>query len=170
MFAQALAKPADGMTTGLTRCFEDQDLAEAAKMEKKHVHQLPVLDHQNRLVGIVMLDDVVGSHAKKATIAAQPINCPVGTRIAHTLCTAPWRRGAAKTGRPHEESIMSTMTEKMSKASHTPPVDEGVGSPKKGEQYRCAKCGMAIQVTADCRCQQPGMVHFHCCGQELQRA
>jgi hypothetical protein len=68
-----------------------------------------------------------------------------------------------------KETIMSTMTNKMSEASHKPPVDEGVGSPKKGDVYRCAKCGMAIQVTADCRCQQPGMVHFHCCGQELQR-
>jgi hypothetical protein len=65
---------------------------------------------------------------------------------------------------------MSTMTDKMSESSHKPPVDEGVGNPKKGEQYRCAKCGMAIQVTTDCRCNQPGMVHFHCCGQDMQRA
>lgn len=65
---------------------------------------------------------------------------------------------------------MSTMTEKMSEASGKVPVDEGVGSPKKGENYRCAQCGMALEITADCNCEQPGMVHFHCCGQELQKA
>jgi hypothetical protein len=64
---------------------------------------------------------------------------------------------------------MSTMTEKLSEASGKVPTDEGVGSPKKGERFRCAKCVMEVQVTADCRCDQPGMVHFHCCGQELQR-
>lgn len=48
-------------------------------------------------------------------------------------------------------------------------MDEGVGSPKKGERFRCQKCGMEVQVTADCRCQDESMVHFHCCGQELQK-
>jgi hypothetical protein len=61
------------------------------------------------------------------------------------------------------------MTEKMSQASHKPPIDEGVGSPKKGERFRCQTCGMEVQVTADCNCKEPGMVHFHCCNQELQK-
>lgn len=61
---------------------------------------------------------------------------------------------------------MSTMTDKMSEASGK--VDEGVGSPKKGERFRCEKCGMEVQVTVDCGCNQPNMVHFHCCGQELK--
>jgi hypothetical protein len=65
---------------------------------------------------------------------------------------------------------MNSVTEKMSEASRKVPVDEGVGSPRKGEKYRCAKCGMTIEVTADCGCNKPGMVHFHCCGQELQKA
>jgi hypothetical protein len=65
---------------------------------------------------------------------------------------------------------MSTMTEKMSESSNKVATDEGVGSPKKGERFRCAKCGMEVQVTADCGCDQPSMVHFHCCGQELQKA
>ncbi len=64
---------------------------------------------------------------------------------------------------------MSGMTDKMSQASGKVPHDRGVGSPKKGERYRCQKCGMELQVTADCRCDQPAMVHFHCCGQELQK-
>ncbi len=65
---------------------------------------------------------------------------------------------------------MSTMTEKMSEASGKAPVDEGLGHPKKGDRYRCAKCGMALQVTTDCACKDASKVHFHCCGQELQKA
>jgi hypothetical protein len=67
------------------------------------------------------------------------------------------------------EKVMSTMTDKMSEASDKAPVDEGVGSPKKGERFRCEKCGMEVQVNVDCGCDQPDMVHFHCCGQELQK-
>ncbi len=65
---------------------------------------------------------------------------------------------------------MSGMTDKMSASSNKVATDKGVGNPKKGERYRCGKCGMAVEVTADCRCNDPGMVHFHCCGQELQKA
>jgi hypothetical protein len=65
---------------------------------------------------------------------------------------------------------MSKMTDKMSQARGQVMVDEGVGSPKKGERYRCEKCGMEIQVTADCRCKESSKVHFHCCGQELNKA
>lgn len=63
---------------------------------------------------------------------------------------------------------MSTMTDKMSKASGKGP-DVGLGGPKKGERFRCEKCGMEVQITADCHCDQPDMVHFQCCGQELQK-
>lgn len=65
---------------------------------------------------------------------------------------------------------MSTMTEKMSEASGKVSGDEGVGSPKKGDRFRCTKCGMALEVTADCGCKEPSKVHFQCCGQELQKA
>jgi len=68
-----------------------------------------------------------------------------------------------------QEIAMSTMTDKMSEASGKVMVDEGVGNPKKGERYRCQKCGMEVQVTADCRCKEPAKVHFHCCNQELQK-
>jgi len=65
---------------------------------------------------------------------------------------------------------MSTMTDKMSEAGQgNVAVDEGVGRPKKGDRFRCATCGMEIQVRADCRCKDEAQVHFHCCGQELQR-
>jgi hypothetical protein len=42
--------------------------------------------------------------------------------------------------------------------------------PKVGDRFRCRVCGMAIEVTADCRCQEPDQVHFECCGRELQKA
>ena len=66
---------------------------------------------------------------------------------------------------------MSAMTEKMSKASADTAemVDSGVGMPKKGERFRCEKCGMEVKITADCHCEEPDHVHFHCCGQELQK-
>ena len=65
---------------------------------------------------------------------------------------------------------MNAIPRKMSEAgSGSPVMDVGVGSPKKGERFRCQKCGMEVQVTADCRCDDPSHVHFHCCGQELEK-
>jgi len=62
------------------------------------------------------------------------------------------------------------MTDKMSQASSGQAVtDSGLGRPKKGERYRCQECGMEVQVTANCGCKDPSHVHFHCCGQELQK-
>lgn len=42
-------------------------------------------------------------------------------------------------------------------------------APKKGDHYRCSKCGMEIDVTTECRCRTAENVHFVCCGQELQK-
>jgi hypothetical protein len=47
--------------------------------------------------------------------------------------------------------------------------DKGVGQPKTGDRFRCAKCGMALEVTADCRCDSDCPVHLHCCGQEMEK-
>src|SRR5688572_25577771 len=64
-------------------------------------------------------------------------------------------------------AAMSAMTDKMSEAgSGRPPmkgggtmqmegVDRGVGIPAKGDCFRCATCGMEIEVTADCHCDDP---------------
>jgi hypothetical protein len=41
--------------------------------------------------------------------------------------------------------------------------------PKKGDIFRCDKCGMEIQVTQDCKCKGPEHVHFQCCGQDLTK-
>jgi hypothetical protein len=47
-------------------------------------------------------------------------------------------------------------------------ADPGIKPPKKGEQFRCSKCGMAIQVTEGCSCGEDSHVHFHCCDREMQ--
>jgi hypothetical protein len=61
------------------------------------------------------------------------------------------------------------MTKKMSASSRTGEF-HGMPAPKQGERYRCAKCGMEVQVTKDCRCGGEEHVHFECCGQPLQKA
>lgn len=52
----------DVMTTNVIYCFEDQDIVEAAAlMEAQQVRRLLVLNHDQRLVGIVSLDDLAVS-------------------------------------------------------------------------------------------------------------
>jgi CBS domain-containing protein len=47
------------MTRQIASCFEDQDIEEAERvMEKNQIRRLPVLDHDNRIVGIVSLGDL----------------------------------------------------------------------------------------------------------------
>jgi CBS domain-containing protein len=49
----------DIMTNGVTYCFEDQDIREAADlMREKQIRRLPVLSRAKRLVGIVSLGDL----------------------------------------------------------------------------------------------------------------
>jgi CBS domain-containing protein len=53
------ARVQDAMTPGVHYCFEDQDVAEAARLMKdKQIRRLPVLDRNKRLVGIVSLGDL----------------------------------------------------------------------------------------------------------------
>ncbi|QDT53768.1 hypothetical protein Pan44_17910 [Caulifigura coniformis] len=47
--------------------------------------------------------------------------------------------------------------------------DKGLAPPKKGEKYVCEACGMALQITADCHCDESEHVHFHCCGMEMKK-
>jgi CBS domain-containing protein len=50
------------MTPEVICCFEDQDVAEAARlMLEKQISQLPVLTRDKRLVGIVSLGDLAAS-------------------------------------------------------------------------------------------------------------
>lgn len=54
-----LVKARDVMTPGVTFCFEDQEVAEAARiMKEKQLRRLPVFDRDHRLVGILALGDV----------------------------------------------------------------------------------------------------------------
>jgi CBS domain-containing protein len=55
------------MTPEVVYCFEDQDVADAAKvMQEKQIRRLPILSRQKRLVGIVSVGDVaVHSGAEK---------------------------------------------------------------------------------------------------------
>ncbi len=48
--------------------------------------------------------------------------------------------------------------------------DTEMERPKAGDRFRCAGCGMELQVTADCRCPEGEHVHFQCCGREMARA
>ena len=66
---------------------------------------------------------------------------------------------------------MSTMTQKMSEAGSGRPMTTTAGAPapKQGDRFRCRKCGMELQITTACNCDDPNHVHFHCCGQELQK-
>jgi CBS domain-containing protein len=52
-------KVSDIMTPGVTYCFDDQTIEEAATvMEAHQVRRLPILNRQNHLVGIISLGDL----------------------------------------------------------------------------------------------------------------
>jgi CBS domain-containing protein len=52
-------KASEVMTKGITCCFDDQGLDEAAHlMEEKQLHHLPVLNRKKRMVGILSLSDL----------------------------------------------------------------------------------------------------------------
>jgi CBS domain-containing protein len=55
----ATTKIADVMTKSITWCFED-DTIEAVidKLEAKHIHHIPVLSRQKRMIGILALSDL----------------------------------------------------------------------------------------------------------------
>jgi len=65
---------------------------------------------------------------------------------------------------------MNETNDRASQSGNSAVADRGLGSPKKGERYRCGTCGMEVQVTEDCHCESADMVHFHCCGKEMQKA
>ena len=58
----------DVMTTDVEYCYEDDDIAVAAdKMAELQVRRLAVLDHDQRLVGIVSLGDIAQQGKDKTT-------------------------------------------------------------------------------------------------------
>jgi CBS domain-containing protein len=49
----------DAMSKGISYCFDDEDIEEAAQlMEKKQIHRLPVLNRKKRMVGILSLGNI----------------------------------------------------------------------------------------------------------------
>ena len=55
----AVTRVREMMTPEVAYCFDDQSVTEAAElMEQKRVRRLPVLDRNQRLVGIVSLGDL----------------------------------------------------------------------------------------------------------------
>ena len=47
------------MTKEVTTCFSDQDVGDAAHMMEQHgIRRLPVIDHDNSLVGFLSVDDL----------------------------------------------------------------------------------------------------------------
>jgi hypothetical protein len=41
--------------------------------------------------------------------------------------------------------------------------------PGKGDKFRCAYCGMELEITAACRCPDRHQVALQCCGQPLEK-
>jgi hypothetical protein len=61
------------------------------------------------------------------------------------------------------------MTQGMSQAGSGQAMMENESDfPKQGERFRCAKCGMEVEVMAECACHER-TEHFRCCGQPMHR-
>ena len=57
----------DVMSTGILYCLDDQELDEVARnMGKNQVEELPVINHDKRLVGILSLGDLAAKEEPKA--------------------------------------------------------------------------------------------------------
>lgn len=52
------------------------------------------------------------------------------------------------------------------KSGHATHVE---GTPMSGETYRCGGCGMELEITADCGCENPEHVMLECCGAAMTR-
>jgi len=60
----------DAMTYGAVFCYDDQDVAEAARvMQEQQIRRLPVMSHDEQLVGIVALADVARGNTDDNTTA-----------------------------------------------------------------------------------------------------
>ncbi len=83
------------MTNGITWCFEDETVDEAAqRMEEKQIHHMPVLSRQKRMVGILSL-----SSRRRISFGAAPRRC---RRAAPPFPLAPARRLVTGTDQRHQ--------------------------------------------------------------------
>lgn len=66
------------MTRDVAACFDDQDIADAARLMKdRHVRRVAVLGHDNKLTGLLSVDDLARSNRELAgdvLEAAKPIH------------------------------------------------------------------------------------------------
>ncbi len=66
------------MTTDVVTCFNDQEISDAAQvMEEQHIRRLTVLNHDNKLAGLLSVDDLArGSHDLAGAVleAATPLH------------------------------------------------------------------------------------------------
>jgi CBS domain-containing protein len=76
-------KVREAMTQDLAYCRDDQEVEKAAEMMQEcQIRRLPVLDHDERLVGIVSLADLVMQTGDPARIGeiVQEVFVPAGPR------------------------------------------------------------------------------------------
>jgi len=52
--------------------------------------------------------------------------------------------------------------------THPKSTESHASAPRKGDKYRCRKCGMAMEITVDCKCRGDDHAHFECCGEEME--
>jgi hypothetical protein len=55
---------------------------------------------------------------------------------------------------------------KISTAGSTNPA-RNTSVPERVDRLRCSQCGLEIQVTGECQCQNPDHAHFECCNREM---
>lgn len=47
---------------------------------------------------------------------------------------------------------------------------KSVPTPKTGDCYICEECGMKLEITADCACDDAACVKLECCGEPMCKA
>ena len=74
------ARVREAMTPQVVWCFEDQDTLEAARiMEEKAIRRVMVLDRQERLVGLLSVDDIAAG-ARQERLAGEVLDSAVALR------------------------------------------------------------------------------------------
>ena len=77
----------------------------------------------------------------------------------------------AKSAKPSKggKKASRNMVRGMAKASRPMRGGRSNALPRKGDVFRCEVCGMELNVTVACHCEEPNMVRMSCCGQDLTK-
>lgn len=62
---------------------------------------------------------------------------------------------------------MNRTIEQISESAHSDATSASIARPKQGDRFHCEKCGMELEITTACRCKDPHLVRFECCGQNM---